>query len=458
VGIFPPYVFRWFFYKKSMENSMTENRLKLATLDYSLRESRSSIPLFVPWVICALGALYYCYEYFLRISPSVMTQELMQEYHLTATEVGVFSAYYYHAYVPMQILVGLLMDRFGPRKLLTTACLCCTIGTFLFASRYSLEVAEIGRFFVGFGSAFAFVGALKLATIWLPANRFALVSGIILCLGMLGAMSGDILLRTLVDFLGWQVTIYFSAITGIILTLCIWTVVRDVNPSIHTYNTSKLDFNGLLSGLWLAVKNPQIWINGLVGLLLFLSLTAVAELWGISYLEQARGLSKTHAANANSLIFLGWAIGGPLWGWFSDYIKRRCLPMLISSIVAFVIICILLYVPQLSIIQTYFLLFSFGLFSSVQILVFSVCHENTSIKITATAVALTNTFVMMGGNLFQPIIGKLLDLHWSGAMVDGVRVYSAEAYQFAFSVMPIGILMAIMLLFFLRETHAKIKL
>jgi hypothetical protein len=104
------------------------------------------------------------------------------------------------------------------------------------------------------------------------------------------------------------------------------------------------------------------------------------------------------------------------------------------------------------------LLFSFGLFSSVQILVFSVCHENTSIKITATAVALTNTFVMMGGNLFQPIIGKLLDFHWTGGMVDGVRVYSSEAYQFAFSVMPIGILLAIFLLFFLRETHAKVKL
>ena len=437
---------------------MAENRLKLVNIDYSIPEKTQTTAAILPWIICSLGAIYYCYEYFLRISPSVMTQELMQEYHLTATQVGVFSAYYYHAYVPMQILVGLLMDRYGPRKLLTMACLFCTFGTFLFASRYNLVVAEIGRFLVGFGSAFAFVGALKLATIWLPANRFALISGIILCLGMLGAMAGDILLRTLVDIMGWQVTAYFSATAGIILTLILWSVVRDVNPRMTVYHSVKLDFPGLLAGLWGALRNPQIWLNGMVGLLLFLSLTAFAELWGIQYLEQAQGFTKTHAAHANSLIFLGWAVGGPLWGWFSDLIKRRCMPMLISSIVAFILICITLYVPNLSIILIYVLLFAFGLFSSVQILVFAVCHENTGIKITATAIALTNTFVMIGGNLFQPIIGKLLDSRWSGSMVDGVRVYSSEAYQYALSVMPIGILIAIVILFFLRETHAKVKL
>jgi len=433
---------------------MTENRLKLTSLECFIPAKS----LYYPWIICVLGAIYYCYEYFLRISPSVMTQELMQVYHLTATQVGVFSAYYYHGYVPMQIVVGLLMDRFGPRRLLTMACLFCTLGTFLFASRYSLAIAELGRFFVGFGSAFAFVGALKLATVWLPANRFALISGIILCLGMLGAMAGDILLRALVDTIGWQTTIYVSAVTGIFLSVVIWSVVRDVNPHAAISHTTKLDFRGLFAGLWGAVKNPQIWLNGMVGLLLYLSLSAFAELWGIQYLEQGHGLSKAHAATANSLIFLGWAVGGPLWGWFSDFIKRRCMPMLIASIFAFILICVILYVPGLSVSQIYILLFAFGLLSSVQILVFAVCHENTSIKITATAIALTNTFVMVGGNLFQPTIGRLLDMRWTGTVVEGIRVYSPEAYQFALSVMPIGILLSIIILFFLRETYAKMRL
>lgn len=436
---------------------MTENTLKSVAIDFSKVETKARSFLSLPWLICGLGALYYCYEYLLRISPSVMTQELMRMYHLTATEVGLFSAYYYHAYVPMQILVGLLMDRYGPRRLLTVACMFCAFGTYLFACGYSLAIAEIGRFFVGFGSAFAFVGALKLATIWLPPHRFALVSGIITCLGMVGAMIGDIVLRYLVDQTGWQITIYASAVIGVVLTAIIWGVVRDARSQ-SQFHTQALDFKGLFLGLWQALKNPQIWLNGMIGLLLYLSLTAFGELWGIQYLEQSHGLAKATAANANSLIFFGWAVGGPLWGWFSDAVRLRRLPVLFASVFSVVIISIILYVPHLSVTQLYVSLFLFGLASSAQVLVFAIARETTSMRMTGTAIALTNFFVMVGGNIFQPFVGKLLDMKWTGAMLDGVRVYSPEAYQYALSIMPIGIGLAIVISFFIRETHARIKI
>lgn len=418
--------------------------------------SKGQKAIFISWLMCVLGAIYYCYEYFLRISPSVMTPELMKAYHLTGAQIGGLSAYYYHAYVPMQILVGLLMDRYGPRRLLTAACLLCALGTYLFATGESITVAEIGRFLVGLGSAFAFVGALKLATIWLPPHRFALVSGIILCLGMLGAMVGDILLRAMVDGIGWETTIMASAAVGVILAIVLFVVIRDVNPQHLHLHSRRMHFSGLLAGLWGALKNPQIWLNGLVGFLLYISLSAFAELWGISYLTQAHHLSKAHAANANSMIFLGWAVGGPFWGWFSDFIERRCLPIMMASVGALLLVCILLYCNDLSLVSTYILLFVFGLLSSVQILVFSICREVSSIKIAGTAIALTNMIVMIGGNIFQPTIGKLLDSRWTGVMVDGARVYSASAYEHALFLMPASILLAIIVTFFIRETHCKI--
>lgn len=413
--------------------------------------------LVLPWFICGLGAMYYCYEYFLRISPSVMTPELMSTYDLTGAQVGNLSAYYYHAYVPMQIIVGLLMDRFGPRRLLTIACLLCAIGMYLFAGIHGLALAKAGRFLVGFGSAFAFVGALKLATIWLPPNRFALVSGIILCLGMTGAMVGDILLRATVDALGWQTTIYISAVLGVFLAVLLWGIIRDASSDHPNHHVHVIDFKSVLVGLVLALKNPQIWLNAFVGFLLYISLSAFAELWGIPYLEQAHGLTKGHAAYANSMIFLGWAVGGPVWGWFSDFIRRRCMPITIASIGGLIMACVLLYVPGLSLTAIYIVLFVFGFFSSVQILVFAICHEASQMKIAGTAIALTNMVVMVGGNVFQPVIGELLDMRWVNTMTHGARVYPAEAYQIALSVIPVSIFLAIIITLFIRETHCSVK-
>lgn len=405
------------------------------------------------WMICSLGAIFYSYEYFLRITPSVITPELMATYHLTGAEIGSLSAFYYHAYMPMQLVVGILMDRFGPRRLLTLACLFCAIGTFLFASSSTITIAALGRFLVGFGSAFAFVGALKLATIWLPANRFALISGIITSLGMIGAMAGDIILRSLIDVIGWRHTLYFSAVLGVGLTLILWLFVRDTkNHKLETI-VSPIPTKELIIKLGHALKNPQIWMIGLIGFILYLSLSAFGEMWGIPYLDQGREWTKSQAANVNSLIFLGWAIGGPIWGWISEFVEQRRTLIIIGSLVAIVIILSILYLPHLSFFTMGLLFFLFGLFSSVQVIIFAIARDTGSIHMTGTTVALINMLVMLGGNIFQPVIGKLLDLSWAGTMEDGARLYSLSAFQFALSILPIGMMIAVIVAFFIREKN-----
>ncbi len=413
-----------------------------------------------PWVIVGLGAIFYCYEYLLRISPSVMTEELMSFYHLTGTEFGNLSgSFYYYSYVVMQILVGLLMDRFGPRRLLTVACLLCALGAYLFACSNSLFIAMIGRFLIGFGSAFAFVGAAKLATIWLPPERFALVSGIIFCLGMSGAMFGDIVMDMTVTAVGWQWTIFGAAAVGVFLTAIIWMIVRDVNPyhkDHYSHHTPTL--RNVLSGLKQALKNPQIWLCGIVGCFFYLFLSAFGELWGPAYLEQARGISNLNSASANSMIFLGCAIGAPTWGWFSDLIQRRRLPIMLGAMTSLVVISILLYVSVISLSMIYGLLFLFGFLASSQILVFAIGRELTSIKISGTTIGLLNMLIMMGGIIFPQLIGKLLDIFWNGQMVHGARVYSEHAYRVALSVIPVCILLGIGMTFFMRETFCKLYL
>ncbi len=415
------------------------------------------------WLVCALGAVYYAYEYLLRISPSAMEFPLRHHFNLTATGFGLLSAIYYYAYVPMQLPVGVLMDRFGPRRLLTFACAICVMGAFMFSCTTLLNIAMVGRFLIGAGSAFAFVGVLKLATIWLPENKLAMVAGITSALGTVGAMIGDNALGGMVDSFGWQQSIIYTAIFGIGLTLLLWFGIHDHKTDLESGGTID-SFKRNLIDLTVILREKQIWINGLYGCLVYLPTTVFAELWGIPYLAHAHGLTQAEAGFANSLLFCGFMIGAPLMGFISDKIKRRKLPMLVGASVAAVLMTIILYAHDLNATTLYSLIFSLGLFYSAQTIVFAVGRELSPNEAAGTAIAITNMIVMIGAMFLQPLIGRLLDLSVSlrggnpyvkALSIDKVQqLYTAGDYQFALSIIPIGIIIAAFLTFFIRETHA----
>lgn len=418
---------------------------------------------FAGWVICALGALYYSYEYLLRISPSVMEDSLRQHFNLSATGFGLLSAFYYYAYVPMQLPVGVLMDRFGPKRLLTVACFICVVGTFMFADTVLYTVAASGRFLVGFGSAFAFVGVLKLATIWLPENKLGMVAGTATALGSVGAMVGDNLLGGMVTWVGWQDTVNITAVFGIGLMFVLWFYIDDGRRDHHEGGTVST-FKQTMVDLGEIVGHKQIWINGMYGCLVYLPTTVFAELWGIPYLNHAHGLSHASAHFCNSVLFLGFTLGAPTMGYISDKLKRRKLPMLVGAVGATFVMTVILYCPGLNETSLSVLMFTLGLLYSVQSIVFAVGREVSPKEAAGTAIAVTNMIVMIGAMFLQPLVGRLLDLSLiarGAAAVSSLastenmhQLYTAADYQFALTIVPIGIAIAAVLTFFLRETHA----
>ena len=283
-----------------------------------------------PWLIWMLCANFYLFVYFQRVASSVMISELMRDFGVTAVVLGNLSAFYYYAYASIQLPVGVLLDRFGPRRVLPAALLLSSLGSLLFATAETLPQAYIGRLLIGAGVGFALVGALKVAAVWFPPKRFALGTGLTFMLGMVGAVGGQAPLAVIVDAVGWRDTLMAAAAVALVGVPLVWLAVREgAEPEPKVAPVPDI---GLLHSLRLIATTPQTWICSVYSTTNFATMLAFVGLWGVPYMMEAHGLSRPSAALSTSLVLIGFGIGGPLFGWFSDYLGRRKAPMLISAV------------------------------------------------------------------------------------------------------------------------------
>lgn len=401
--------------------------------------------------MCFLGMLFYCYEYYLRVAPSVMKIELQTSFHLSEAAFGYLVAFYYYAYTLMQIPVGLSMDKFGPRRVLTFACAICAFGTYCFATTTYTPIAQFARFMIGFGSAFAYVGVLKLTNDWLPAKYFAPVTGLCNTLGMLGAIFGEVSMEYLVTIIGWQATLHYAVIAGVILMLTLFFILKDKNAPTVTQDQEQLKLSDILKALLQLSRNRQMWIIGLIGCFTFLPISGFAEVWAPNYLENL-SLTKSQAAWGSSLVFLGFAFGAPIWGTISERIKSRRLPLMGGSIAAAVCMLYVLWMPTESLSIIYAMLFLTGFFASVEILIFAVGNDISDSRASATAAAFSNMVITIAGALLAPAVGLILD---NSLKASDLPIPSITHYSGALSIIPICLILASVLTLILKESHPK---
>lgn len=410
---------------------------------------------YLPWVMVGVAAAFYCYESLLRVAPSVMRIEIMHNYGIDAAAFSSLIAFYYYIYAPMQLFVGVLMDRYGPKMLLTIAALTCAIGTYGFVATHNLLIGQFGRLLIGFGSSFAFVGVLKIASLWLPENRFAFVSGLTMALGMLGGLLGDTLVTSLITLEGWQVASIHASFLGFVIAVMVFALVKDeAHAPVDDTDVEISSLSEVLDGLWKLLKSPQSWIVGLVGCLMWFPIAIYAEAWGVGHLQDALGYGRENASHAVGLIFLGMACGGPTVGLLSDYLKQRRAIIFAGSFLTFIVSSILIYMPVLSHSQVYILSFLFGLFNSPQVLVFPMAKEISGKHAVGSALAVTNMIVMTSG-IIQPATGYLLRYMGATSIVHGAPVYGVAAYQVALSIIPLSLLLTMVLVVFAKETYNK---
>jgi MFS family permease len=419
--------------------------------------SDTKIRFWQPWFILSLASFFYFYENCLQVSTGVMVPELMRDFAIDAAELGNLAAFYFYAYAGMQIPVGVLIDRFGSKRLLILATSVCAIGCFLFGIATSVFEAEIGRLLIGFGSAFAVVGYLKLAATWFDLHRFALLTGLMLTVGLSGSIVGEAPLAILVAQVGWRNSMLILACIGAILLLLIWRFMQDKPPTQSDKSSSATVLpvrKKLFTGLGVVVSNRQSWFVAIYGGLMFAP-TSILALWGVPFIMQAHQLERPEAAGTISMLFLGWIFGSPLLGWVSDRLGKRKPTMWVGSLGAMLLMIIILYSHHLSPLWLSSLLFGIGFFSSGFLPSFSIMREISPHYANATALGFMNMLNMVGGAAGQPLVGLILKAFWTGEMHEGVRIYSTSSYHIALTALPVMMGISLLILPFIRETYCR---
>lgn len=413
----------------------------------------------IPWVIWGVAALFFFSHYVVRVTPGIIIDDLKLEFlNITEVHIGLLGASFYLPYILMQMPVGYLVDKFGPRLLLTIAVFLCGISSLLFATASVFSMAIASRVLLGFCSATAFVGALKLTTIWFKPSQLALVVGITQALGMAGASIGNGLVPYLIEWIGWQNAFGLYSAVFFVLSFLIFTIVRNRPKNDPQYSSSTdnpSQEKTLSQGSFKSVlTNRYTWANALFAGLLYAPTDVMGELWGKQFLKNIHQISAHQAELAISLLFIGWAIGGPIAGWLADHFGRRPI-MRVSSFLGLCLLPLIFYAPYLPIELLICLTFLYGLTNTGLIASYAVAGELHSKSYAGFSLAIANMFSVLVGAILMPVLGWLITYHADGVVSQGILQYSISDYQKATLILPLCSLIAFLLTFCIKETLIK---
>jgi len=409
------------------------------------RDSRATYPV----IIITLCASFLFYKYILQIYPSIITDQLMNEFHLTGAGLGNLAATFYYAYMVTQLFVGIMLDKYSPRWLTSFAIFCCAMGVLLFSESHTVLEACLSRALMGTGVAFATVAYMKIAAMWFSPRSYAFVGGLLATAAMTGAVFGQAPLALLVSHLGWRSSLYLVGLVGIGLSCLFVFIVRDKTDHLTKETTAKKYFS--YQDVMQVFKNKQNWLLTLYSGLAFSPVAIFGGLWGNPFLELAYNLNKTQAASMISLVFIGLGIGSPILGLISEHLENRRGVMLISTFLSAAAIIFVLYFHPMPLFVTGALLFLFGFGLGSFMLVFTIGKEINNIALVATVIAMINTSDAVLDALTEPLIGKFLDFTWDGTVINGIHHFSLQSYHIALSILPVYLIVGCLLLLGVKD-------
>lgn len=401
------------------------------------------------WFFWLVASFAYLSEFFLRDGGAVIERDLLFDLNSTEAQIGGAMASYLWAYALMQLIVGMLFDKYGTRKLLPLSMVTCAIGALVFSLSQNVFMLAVARILLGIGSAFSFVGAAYLATVWFPPSRLALVLGLTCASGTVGGILAQTPEAMLTEVIGWR---WVFALGGVI-ALCIALFMQLVIPPRPSWFEQHFtDPDRTLADLGKSITRALSCRSILLGFcsgVLWFPVSVFAALWGVPYLQATLGLTPEGAGMGVIFMYVGMFLGSPLWGWISDLTGQRKWILFTGCLLAGVLSLLLLFgLPAMGVRGAFILLGLLGFCVGSQLIAFAIAPELNGPGLGGTSIAVNNFIVMGMGAAMMWGMGLMLD---AGTGRESTAVAaSSDAFRRAMFLLPISLFAGAAALLFVR--------
>lgn len=352
-------------------------------------------------VAWGLASVFYFLEYASRSAPAVMMPELSQAFGVSVLGVSGILGLYYYTYSTTSLVAGVLLDRWGSKYVVPMGMLLLALGCILFAIP-TVSIGSAGRLLQGAGSAFAFTGAVYLASHGFSAKKLATAIGFTQCFGMLGGSMGQIAVGPLIHGVVTVTTFWIGL--GIIVLL-VAVVLFLMTPRDQAAGSAAPHGN-FLAPYKIVFSNPQSYLCGLVSGLLFAPTTIGDMVWGVRFFQEDRLFSYHDAVFAISMVPLGWVLGCPLFGWLADALGRRKRALIIG--ICLMLACALQLTFAPGVLPAWLTLLAFGIASGAAMIPYTIIKEANPDNVKGSATGAINFITFSVTALVGPVFAARL--------------------------------------------------
>jgi MFS family permease len=347
----------------------------------------------------------YLLSYLYRTVNAVISPELVHDLALNPSSLGLLTSAYFLTFAAMQVPVGILLDRFGPRRVEPVLLAIAAAGAALFAFAESLTGLALARAVIGVGACACLMAPLKAIVTWYPADRQASYSGWIMVAGGIGALAATVPLELALRVAHWRVIFAGLALVTLIVALAIWWRVPDIAKP-----TQSGGIGAQFAAVRTVVAHPRFWWIAPLSTIGLGSFMAIQGLWAVPWLMEVEGVTRASAADhllaMNAVIMLGYVA----LGFFGTRLARRGIHSrhLFAAGFALSVAALMLIVLKLPGGYLWWSLYGAG--AAVNVLGFTVLNEGFGRDMAGRTNTTLNLFMFVGSFLSQWGIGVVVDL------------------------------------------------